>query len=132
MFSITQFIGNYMKLRFEHLALLSSLVCIALALVWSLAPQFLLTLWAVDFSAPVALVGRRGAALFAGIGVMLFQLRHAAPSPVRAAVANGVVVACSLLAFLGITEFVLGHAGPGILLAVAIEISLSLGFRLAN
>ena len=132
MSSIAQRTGNYMKLRFENISLLSSLICIALALVWLLAPQFLLTLWAVDFSEPVALVCRRAAALFAGIGVMLFQLRHAAPSPIRDAVATGLMVACSLLAVLGMTEFTLGHAGPGILLAVAVEISLAVAFRLAN
>jgi hypothetical protein len=121
-----------LKIRFENLALLSALICLALALIWSLAPQFLLSMWAVGFSEPVGLVCRRAAALFAGVGVMLFQLRHAAPSPVRSAVATGLMVACSLLAVLGITELVLGHAGPGILLAVAVEIALALGFRLAN
>jgi hypothetical protein len=121
-----------LKIRFDLLALLSALICLVLALVWSLAPQVLLSLWTVGFSEPVGLVCRRTAALFAGIGVMLFQLRHAAPSPVRSAVTTGLISACSLLALLGITELFLGHAGPGILLAVAVEIALALGFWLAN
>ena len=104
----------------------------ALALAWSLAPQVLLSLWTVDFSEPVGLMCRRTAALFAGVGVMLFQVRHAAPSPVRSAVATGFIVACTLLAFLGITELVMGHAGPGILLAVAIEIALAFAFWSAS
>lgn len=70
--------------------------------------------------------------MFAEAGVMVFRLRHAAPSPVRSAVATGLIVACSLFALLGITELVLGHAGPGILLAVVVEIVLTLGFWLAN
>ena len=124
--------GDYLKIRFESIALVSALICMALALVWSLAPQLLLSLWAVDFSEPVALMCRRAAALFAGIGVMLFQVRHAAPSPVRSAVAAGFIVACILLASLGVTELVPGHAGPGILLAVAVEITLALAFWIAN
>jgi hypothetical protein len=44
------------------------------------APNLLLSSWDVDFSYPVGLVGRRGAALFAGIGVMFFWARNAEPS----------------------------------------------------
>lgn len=44
----------------------------------------------------------------------------------------GFIVARSMLALLGMIEFTIGHAGPGILLAVAVQIVLALGFRLAN
>ena len=42
------------------------------------------------------------------------------------------MVTCLMLALLGTIELVTGHAGPGILLAVVVEIALALGFYLAN
>jgi len=42
------------------------------------------------------------------------------------------MVTCLMLALLGIIELVIGHAGPGILLAVTVEIALALGFYLAH
>lgn len=121
-----------MKIDFKHFSLASALLCFALAFIWLCVPQLLLAIWSVGFSESTGLVGRRAAALFAGIGVMLFQLRHAAPSPARAAVSNGAMVLCSMLALLGVLELVLGHAGPGILLAVAVEMVLAIGFYLAK
>lgn len=121
-----------MKICFKNLALLSALICLVLALIWLLAPEFLLSFWSVGFSGSVGLVCRRNAALFAGMGVMLFGLRHAAPLPARSAIAMGFIVARSMLALLGMIEFTIGHAGSGILLAVAVQIVLALGFRLAN
>ena len=120
--------GNSMRLGFYRMSALSASLCFALAIVWGGFPQLLLAMWAVDFSEPVGLVARRGAALFAGIGVMLFRLRHAGPSPARAAAAAGFVTGCALLALLGIGELAAGHAGPGILLAVAVELALAAGF----
>lgn len=121
-----------LNIAFKHLALASASTCFALALIWLCTPQFLLALWSVEFSDATGLVCRRAAALFAGIGVMLFTLRHAAPSPARAAVSTGMIVACSILALLGVIELSLGHAGPGILLAVAVEVTLAAGFYLAR
>ena len=119
-------------MHFRHLAVLSALICFALAFVFLFVPELMLSLWAVAFSGSVGLVCRRSAALFAGIGIVLFKLRHVAPSPARAAVATGATVACLMLALLGMVELFIGHAGPGILLAVAVEIALALAFRLAS
>lgn len=114
-----------MNIGFRSVAILSALIFFALAFVWMLAPGVLLSGWGIDLSSQVGLVGRRGAALYAGIGVMFFSARNAEPSPARSALLRGVVVACLLLAALGIYEFVNGHAAPGILVAVAIEIVLA-------
>ena len=121
-----------MKIAFKNIALLSASICIALALIWLLTPTLLLSLWDVEFSEPVGLVSRRAAPLFAGMGLMLFKLRHVEPCPARTAVSSGLMVACLMLALLGVIELFIGHAGPGILLAVTVEVALALGFHLAN
>ena len=119
-------------ISFSHLAQGAAGICCALAVIWICTPQFLLALWSVPASDATSLVCRRSGALFAGIACMLYQLRHAPPSPLRAAVANAVTVACSMLALLGMADFALGHAGPGILLAVAVEVTLAAAFMITK
>lgn len=115
-----------MKLNFRSLAILCAFVCLSLALIWAFSPKLLLSAWGVDFSYPVGLVGRRGAALFAGIGAMFFWARDAEPSSARSALVAGFMVSGLALAALGVVELVNGHAGPGILSAVVIEVALIL------
>ena len=93
-----------------------------------LAPNLLLSNWGVEFSSAVGLVGRRGAALYAGMGVMFFAARNAEPSPARSALLQGAVVACLVLAVLGVFELATGHAEVSILVAVFIEVALVLAF----
>jgi hypothetical protein len=119
-------------MRFSHLAQGAAVICSVLAAIWLCTPQFLLAIWSVSFSEATALVCRRSGALFAGIAFMLFQLRHAPPSPVRTAVANGITVGCSILALLGLADVALGHAGAGMFLAVAVEVALAAAFMLTK
>jgi hypothetical protein len=120
-----------MKINFKTLALLASLIFFALALIWMLAPHLFLLNWGVEFTTSTGLVGRRAAALYAGIGVMFFSARNAAPSPARSALLKGAAVACLLLALLGVFELATGHAGVGMLGAVFIEVALVLAFLTA-
>jgi hypothetical protein len=120
------------KLTFRTTATIASLICFGLAFIWMFFPHLLLAMWAVEFSYPVGLVGRRGAALFAGVGILLFNARNAEPSSTRAAIVSGMVFGCFSLAALGMFELLSGHAGPGILPAVAIEVALALAFLHAS
>ena len=120
-----------MNLPFKTVALTSASVALCIAAVLLLAPQLIFSMWQVDFSYPVGLVGRRAAALMIGIGIMLIGARNAAPSVTRAALERGMACALLLLAALGVFELASGHAGPGIFSAVLLEILLALGFVLA-
>lgn len=117
-----------MQLNFRNLAVLSALLFFALAFTWVFAPSPLLASWGVDFSDSVGLVGRRGAALYAGIGVMFFSARNAGPSLARSSLAAGLIVTCLILAALGVFELAMGNAGSGILSAVPIEVALVFAF----
>jgi hypothetical protein len=117
-----------MKINFRNLAILSALVCLALAITWMFAPNLLLSMWGVEFSYPVGFVGRRCAALYAAIGMMFFAARNAEPSTARSALSTGFVFGCLALATLGTFELVTGHAGLGILSAVLVEVGLALAF----
>ncbi len=115
-------------MNFRNLAIFTALVYCTLAVIWAFAPNILLLTWGVDFSSSTGLVGRRGAALLAGLGIMLFQARVAEPSPARSAMVSGLIFANIALACLGIFELTTGHAQPGILSAVVAELALGASF----
>ncbi|WP_085727164.1 hypothetical protein [Pseudomonas sp. R37(2017)] len=117
-----------MQLSFRTLSTFAAVLCFLLALVWGLAPQWLLAFWGMDFSFAVGLIARRTAVLFAALSVMFYLVRHEPPSSTRNAVSLAFVVGCWGLALLGFGEWLNGHVGPGILLAVALELALGLAF----
>lgn len=115
-------------MNFRTLATITALGCFLLAGIWACAPELLLAMWGVEFSYSAGLVSRRGAALFAGVGVMFFCARNSEHSLARSAIISGFVVACLALAAFGTYELATGHAGPGILSALFVEITLAAAF----
>jgi hypothetical protein len=114
-----------MKIPFKAFATLAGLLFLILAVTWLFAPTLLLSDWGVEFSEGTGLLGRRAAALYAGIGVMFLLSRSAEPSTARSALVRGLLVACIMLVALGLYEFWVGHANRKILVAVVIEIALA-------
>lgn len=119
-------------LTFRAAATITSAICMVLACTWAIVPDFLPHLWNVEFTYPVGLVARRGAALFAGVAIILFGARDAEPSPARSAIGRGCAFGCLALALLGTAELATGHAGPGILFAVVVEIAIAFAFFTLN
>jgi hypothetical protein len=117
-----------MQLSFRALSTFTATLCFLLALVWGLMPDWLLSIWGLEYSLAVGVVARRSAMLFAALGVMFYLVRNESPSTTRHALSNGFMVGCWGLAALGFGEWLNGHAGPGILLAVVVELALGLAF----
>ena len=115
-------------MTFRNLAVVTALICFALALIWMLAPGFILHLWGVDYIPAMGMTCRRGAALFAGFAIIFYRARNAGPSELRSALSQGFTVSCFLLAGLGCLEFVYGYAGIGIFSAVLVELALGTSF----
>ena len=118
------------RLQFRHLAILSSMLCFTLAIMWLLAPTTMLANWGVSFDGATGVAGRRAAPLYAGISVMLYVARNASPSPARTALVAGLVTMSLLLAVLGVVEWGVGHVNAGILSAILVELALALAFLL--
>ncbi|MDO5611045.1 MAG: hypothetical protein Q4G62_09810 [Pseudomonadota bacterium] len=112
----------------RNLALLTSAICFALAAVWLTFPNVLLGIWGGEFFYSTGLVARRAAALFFGVGLMLWLLRESGPSDARSAIIKGFAVACLALALLGSYELISGNAGPRILMAIGVELVLAAMF----
>ncbi|WP_229219617.1 DUF2867 domain-containing protein [Duganella sp. BJB1802] len=117
-----------MSIRFKSVALISSAICCALFCIWMFAPATLLQLWGVGYSNAAGLVARRNAALFAGLGLMLFLVRNSPASAARAGISAGVALASLILAALGMFEYLSGAAGLGIGSAIIPEIALTVVF----
>ena len=117
-------------MTFFTVALITSLICFMLAVVWLLFPARLLDVWRVSYTESAGLLARRSAALFLGLAVMFFMARHASPSPLRSDLSSGIVVTCAMLASLGIIEFSAKRAGPGIWLAIVTETAIAAAFIL--
>ncbi|WP_434707187.1 hypothetical protein J3P75_14525 [Pseudomonas sp. R1-1] len=117
-----------MQLSFRTLSGLTCSLCFVLALAWGIFPERLLAIWSVEYSEGAGFVARRSAVLFAALAMMFYLVRNAPPSLGRNALSNGFIVGCLGLAVLGFAEWLNGHAGPGILVAVLVEFALGLGF----
>ncbi|MDZ5435988.1 hypothetical protein T3H00_25410 [Pseudomonas fluorescens] len=117
-----------MQFSFRTLSMFTAVLCLLLALIWGVVPDWMLATWDIDYSLAAGLIARRTAVLFLALGVMFYLVRNEAPSATRNALSNGFMVGCWALAVLGFGEWLNGHAGPGILLAVGVELALGLAF----
>ena len=119
-------------MHYTTLATVSAAICGTLALTWMCAPDVPLSIWDIETSFSSGFVGRRCAALFAGLGIMLWLARHSEPSAARKAMSIGLAAGCSILAALGLVEFFTQHANALILPAVLVEIVLALSFLMVE
>ncbi|WP_137806131.1 hypothetical protein [Pseudomonas sp. G(2018)] len=117
-----------MQFSFRTLSIFTAALCLLLASIWGVIPDWMLATWDIDYSLAAGLIARRMAVLFLALGVMFYLVRNEAPSATRNALSNGLMVGCWGLAILGFGEWLNGHVGPGILLAVGVELALGLAF----
>ena len=113
---------------FKTLTIATSLLCLALAVVWFAQPQWILTHWSMAYDYDGGFMSRRMACLFLALSVILMSLRNATSATVRHAVGNGVMTACLSLIGLGLYEWLSGHVGIGIFAAIGLETVLTLAF----
>ena len=117
-------------MTFTIAAMATSIAGLILGVGWLFAGTLLLKRWGLEANTSGLLVGRRLGAVYLGIAVMLFLGRDAPPSEFRSIVSIGMFAALTLLALLGLFEFKAHRAGKGILVSVALEVILAVGFAL--
>ncbi|MBE0615091.1 MAG: hypothetical protein IH604_15570 [Burkholderiales bacterium] len=113
---------------FSTVAIATSIAGLLLGIGWLFAGRLLLKRWGIVANPAALLVGRRLAAVYIGIAIMLFMGRSAPPSELRLVVCVGMVTALAVLAGLGLMEFKARRAGPAILASVVLEVILAAGF----
>ena len=115
-------------MKFKIFAVITAIVSLLLGIGYLFAGAILIGRWQIEPTDSVLLFVRRMGALYLGLSVMFFLARSAPVSVARTALSAGTVVACSLLALLGVYELSAGRVGPAILLSVVVEGLLALGY----
>jgi hypothetical protein len=115
-------------MSFRTIAVISAIVTLVLGLGYLFAGAFMVARWQIQPTDSVLLLGRRIGGVYLGLSVMFFLARSAPVSLTRTALSAGTAVAVSSLALLGVYELTAAHAGPGILVSVALESLLALGY----
>lgn len=115
-------------MSFTLVATITSIAGILLGLGWLFAGKILLKRWDIDAHQDGLLVGRRLGAVYVGTAIILFLGRSAPASDLRTGLCVGVLLVMSLLAILGVIEFVARRANVAILVSSAIEVILAVGF----
>jgi hypothetical protein len=127
--------GNFTELQTEQnmvdyktLVTVSAVVLTLLGLGWTLKGESMLKRWRLEPNAVALLVGRRIGTIYLGVSVLLLCLRSLSSPEAQLAVSTGGAAFALLLALIGIYEYVRGRVAPSILVSVAAELLLAIGF----
>ena len=115
-------------MSFNFVVTVTSIAGLILGVGWMFAGSKLFQRWGIDAHVDGLLVGRRLGAVYLGVSVILFMGRTAPPSDLRDAISVGVLFSMVVLAGLGLFEFMARRANSLILVSVALEVFLALGF----
>ena len=113
---------------FAVVAIATSAAGLLLGLGWLFAGQVMLRRWGITPTPQLLLVGRRLGAVYLSIAAMLLLGSNAPESGLRSALAAGLLLAMILLASLGLIEYRARRANASILVSVALEIVLGVGY----
>jgi hypothetical protein len=117
-------------MSFHALAIVTCIAALLLATGWLFAGRLMLKRWRIEPSVGALLVGRRIGAVYLGVALLCFLVRSTTSAELITSVSVFAVLVNALLAGLGIFEYRAQRAGPAILVSVAVELLLLLGFGL--
>jgi len=115
-------------MSFHTLAILTCIAALSLGLGWLTAGKLMLQRWRIEPTTGVVLVGRRIGAVYLGVALLCFLVRSTTSVELITSVSGFAVLVNALLAGLGVYEYRAQRAGPAILVSVAVEMLLLLGF----
>jgi Kef-type K+ transport system membrane component KefB len=115
-------------MSFHALAIVTCIATLLLATGWLFAGRLMLKRWRIEPSVGALLVGRRIGAVYLGVALLCFLVRSTTSPELITSVSMFAVLVNSLLAGLGLYEYRARRAGPAILVSVAVELLLLLGF----
>ena len=117
-------------MSFHALAIVTCIAAVLLGTGWLFAGRLMLKRWRIEPSVGALLVGRRIGAVYLGVALLCFLVRSTTSVELITSVSVFAVLVNALLAGLGIFEYRAQRAGPAILVSVAVELLLLLGFGL--
>jgi len=117
-------------MSFHALAIVTCIAALLLGTGWLFAGRLMLRRWRIEPSVGALLVGRRIGAVYLGVALLCFLLRSTTSVELITSVSVFAVLVNALLAGLGLYDYRAQRAGPAILVSVAVELLLLLGFGL--
>ena len=115
-------------MSFHALAIVTCVAALLLASGWLFAGQLMLKRWRIEPSVGALLVGRRIGAVYLGVALLCFVVKSTSSPELITSISLFAALVNALLAGLGLYEYRARRAGPAILVSVAIELLLLLGF----
>jgi hypothetical protein len=115
-------------MTFHTLALVTSIAALLLGAGWLAAGRLMLQRWRIEPSVGALLVGRRIGVIYLGVALLFFLVRSIESPELITIVSTFAALANALLAGLGVYEYRARRAGPAILVSVAFELALVVGF----
>jgi hypothetical protein len=115
-------------MNFKTVTLITSIVTLVLGVGYIFFGDVIVGRWQIQVSEAVILMGRRIGAVYLGLSAMFYLARSAEASASRTAITLGTAIALSLLVLVGVSEFMAGHVGAGILASVAVEALLAASY----
>lgn len=112
-------------MSFQTTCTLAAAVFGALCLTLLGFPGLIYWLFSLDGNALGDFLARRAGLLFVGLGMLCFLARRTAQPEVIRLVSASIAMSMGAMAVLGLVEFMQGGAGPGILIAVVAEITVT-------
>jgi hypothetical protein len=113
---------------FQTLSLVTSIAALLLGAGWLAAGRLMLQRWRIEPSVGALLVGRRIGVVYLGVALLFFLVRSIEASELITIVSTFAALANALLAGLGVYEYHARRVGPAILVSVAFELALVVGF----
>jgi len=113
---------------FHTLSILTCLAALLLGAGWLFAGRLMLKRWRIEPNVGALLVGRRIGAVYLGVALLCFLVRSTTSAELITNVSLFAVLVNALLAGLGLYEYRARRAGPAILVSVAVELLLLVGF----
>ncbi len=113
-------------MSYRHLCSAASLLFFILFATLIFLPEIVYWLFNIQGNELGDFLAKRAGVLFLGFSVLCFCSRNTTSKEVRHIVALSVGTAMGAMALLGIYELVRGNTGPGILVAVFIELAISI------
>jgi hypothetical protein len=115
-------------MSFNMLSIVTCLAALLLGAGWLFAGRLMLKRWRIEPGVGALLVGRRIGAVYLGVALLCFLVRSTTSAELITSVSLFAVLVNGLLAGLGMYEYRAQRAGPAILVSVAVELLLLLGF----
>lgn len=115
-------------MTFQTLSLVTSIAALLLGAGWLAAGRLMLKRWRIEPSVGALLVGRRIGVIYLGVALLFFLVRSIESLELITIVSTFAALANALLAGLGVYEYHARRAGPAILVSVAFELALVVGF----